>query len=368
MNISTASQSVTYHRGRVLAGALCAGFFLAAGCGGGAGSASPSSPDVWATVDGREIKKDDVEKVYRRVAPPQSSGQPEEDAMTAKLSLLNELIVQDIIVARAAGLKVEVTQAELDAAFNERRKNMAEDAFQKELAARGLTSDDMKGALRRELIMEKVIDREVTSKIAVTDQDINDFYNANRGQFNLAEPAYRVAQIVITPVKDPQITNRQQDDSTTPEAAAKKAAFLMERLKGGASFAEVARDYSEDVESTPNGGDLGFIPLSALKQAPPMLRDAALKSTPGTVSHVSANGAHTLVLLIAKEEAGQRDLKTPGVKDGIATSLKTKREQLLRTAYLTAARADAAVTNFLARQLVAAQGKSPSVAPIGPGK
>ena len=367
MNLSIACQSVTYYRGRVLAGFLCVGFVLTAGCGGGAGSATASSPDVWAIVDGHEIKKDDVEKVYKRVAAGQP-GQSEEEMMTAKLSLLNELIVQEILVARAAGLKVEVTQAELDAAFADRKKNMPEDAFQKELAARGLTSDDMKNALKRELIADKVVDREVTSKISITDQEIDAFYNANRGQFNLSEPAYRLAQIVITPVKDAQITNRQQDDSTTPEAAAKKAAFLMERLKGGASFAEVARDYSEDTESTPNGGDLGFVPLSALKQAPPMLRDAALKSAPGTVSHVSANGAHTLVLVIDKEEAGQRDLKSPGVKDGIATSLKAKREQLLRTAYLTAARADAAVTNFLARQIVTAQGKSPSIAPIGPGK
>jgi hypothetical protein len=74
------------------------------------------------------------------------------------------------------------------------------------------------------------------------------------------------------------------------------------------------------------------------------------------------------VLVVAKEEAGQRDLKTEGVKDGIATSLKAKREQLLRTAYLTAARADASVTNFLARKIVEAQGKSLSMAPVAPGK
>ncbi len=366
MNLSTVAQAVPSRpsgRGRALAGVLCAG--LVAGCGG-AGTPAPSSPDVWAIVDGREIKKEDVERVYRRVAP--STAQSDEDTMTAKLSLLNELIVQDILVARAATLKVEVTPAELDAAFAERKKNMPEESFQKELAARGLTSDDMKNALRRELIADRVIEREVTSKISVTDQEITDYYNANRAQFNLSEPAYRLAQIVITPVKDPQITNRQQDDSTTPEAAAKKAAFLMERLKGGASFADVARDYSEDVESAPNGGDLGFVPLSALKQAPPMLRDAALKSAPGTVSHVSAGGAHTLVLVVGKEDAGQRDLQTPGVKDGIATTLRQKREQLLRTAYLTATRADSTVTNFLARQLVTAQGKAPSLAPVAPGK
>jgi peptidyl-prolyl cis-trans isomerase SurA len=344
--------------------ALC--LSLTAACGGSSKPA-PSSPDVWATVDGREIKREDVEKVYRRVA--QASPVPsEEEAMTAKLSLLNELIVQDILVARAAGLKIDITDAELDAAFADRKKNLPDDAFQKELAARGLTSDDMRAALRREMLADKVVEREVTSKIAVSDQEITDFYNANRSQFSLAEPAYRLAQIVVTPVRDQQVTNRKQDDATTPEMAAKKAAMLLALLKGGAPFSEVAKDYSEDPESTPNGGDLGFLPLAQLKQAPPALRDAALKAQPGTVSQVSAGGGFTLVLLIAKEEAGQRDLGTPGVKDGIATSIRTRREQLLKTAYLSAARSDAEVVNHLARQLVEAQGKAPSLLPAAPGK
>ena len=351
-----------------IAARLAAGLFsasLVVACGGGSKSAPPSSADVWAVVDGRELKKEDVEKVYRRVAQAQ---QPTaEDTMTAKLSLLNELIVQDILVARAAALKVEVTDAELDAAFSDRKKNMPEEAFQKELAARGLTSDDMKAGLKRELLAQKVVEREVTAKVSITDQEISDYYNANKAQFNLAEPAYRLAQIVITPERG-EITNRQQDDATTPEAALKKAAFLMEKLKAGAAFSDVARDYSEDPQSTPNGGDLGMVPLSALKQAPPMLRDAALKSQPGTVSHVAAGGGHTLVLVIAKEEAGQRDLQTAGLKDGIATSLRAKREQLLRTAYLTAARSDASVVNYLAKQIVDAQGKSPAALPLAPGK
>ena len=367
MSISPASVSIKSARSTgagLAAGLLCVCFVSACGGGGSKSAAPPSSTDVWAVVDGREIKKDDVEKVYRRVAQQQTSS---EDTMTAKLSLLNELIVQDILVARAAALKVEVTDAELDAAFTDRKKNMPEDAFQKELAARGLTSDDMKSALKRELLAQKVVEREVTSKVSITDQEITDFYNANRAQFNLAEPAYRLAQIVITPDHG-EITNRQQDDATTPEAAAKKAAFLMEKLKAGTAFSEVARDYSEDPQSTPSGGDLGLVPLSALKQAPPMLRDAALKSQPGMVSHVRAGGAHTLVLVIGKEEAGQRDLQTAGLKDGIATSLRAKREQLLRTAFLTAARAEASVVNHLAKQIVDAAGKAPAMAPLAPGK
>ena len=52
----------------------------------------------------------------------------------------------------------------------------------------------------------------------------------------------------------------------------------------------------------------------------------------------------------------------------IATSLRAKREQLLRTAYLTAARSEASVTNHLAKQIVDAQGKTPAMAPMAPGK
>ena len=104
----------------------------------------------------------------------------------------------------------------------------------------------MREGLRRELLTQKVIDREVGSKVSVTDQEIGDFYAANRPQFNVAEEAYRLAQIVVTPVRDAQLANRTGDDAATPEAAAAKVQMLMERLKAGASFGDLAVGYSED--------------------------------------------------------------------------------------------------------------------------
>jgi peptidyl-prolyl cis-trans isomerase SurA len=80
----------------------------------------------------------------------------------------------------------------------------------------------------------------------------------------------------------------------------------MERLKAGAPFGDLAMDYSEDPQTAPRGGDLGLVPMSALNQAPAPLRDAVLKTNPGTVTKVSSGGGHTLVLLIAREAAGQR--------------------------------------------------------------
>jgi len=340
------------------------GLCLTTACG--SKPSAPSSPDVWAVVDGREIRKDDVEKAYRRAS--QTAATSDDEAMTAKLSLLNELITQDILVAKAKTLGLEVTGTDLDAAFNDRKKNITDEAFQKELTQRNLTATDMKEGLRLELSAQKLIDHEVGAKINIGDADVNAFFNANRAQFNLPETAYHIAQIVITPVHEPQITNRLNDDATTPDAAGRKAAMLMERLKAGTQFSALAMDYSEDPQSAPQGGDLGFVAASALNQVPPALRDAVLKATPGTVSQVSSGGAHTLVLLIAREQAGQRDLSSPGVRDNITTTLHDRKEQLLRTAYLSAIRNDAKVVNYLARRIVESTAKPPAMLPGAPGK
>jgi hypothetical protein len=72
---------------------------------------------------------------------------------------------------------------------------------------------------------------------------------------------------------------------------------------------------------------------------------------------VSGAGAYTIVLVISHEPAGQRDLSTPGVRDGITQTLRSRKEQLLRAAYLAAAQSDARVTNYLARRLVESRGK-----------
>ena len=71
----------------------------------------------------------------------------------------------------------------------------------------------------------------------------------------------------------------------------------------------------------------------------------------------TANGIHTIVAVLAHEPAGERNLETPGVKDMITKGLKTRKEQLLRTAYLSAARNDAEVVNHIARRLVESNGK-----------
>ena len=94
-----------------------------------------------------------------------------------------------------------------------------------------------------------------------------------------------------------------------------------------------------------------------MRQAEPALRNAVLDMMPGNVRVINQNGAAAIVALLAKETAGQRTLETPGVKDQITEALKQRREQLLRSAYLTKLQTDAEVTNHQAARIVAANGK-----------
>jgi peptidyl-prolyl cis-trans isomerase SurA len=74
-----------------------------------------------------------------------------------------------------------------------------------------------------------------------------------------------------------------------------------------------------------------------------------------------------VVVVIAKDPAGQKDLNTPGVKDAISQGLRNRREQLLRAAFLGAVRNDAVVVNLIAKQLVESKGTVPNVAPAPGG-
>jgi peptidyl-prolyl cis-trans isomerase SurA len=329
-------------------------------------AAPPVSVNAWAVVNGHEITRDDVDKAYRRT---DQNARPlaEDEAFAAKLALLDELIAQELFLEKARELKVDVTPSELDKAYADARKNIPEDAFNQELSRRSLTAADMREGLRRQMIVDKLLEREVTSKISVTDQEISAFYEANKPQFNRTEDAYRVAQIVVTPVKEAQITNRTGSDATTSLEAVQKIRMIMDRLKAGAQFTEVAADFSEDAQTAPRGGDLGFIPLSVVQKYPPQFRDAVLNAKPGTAKAIGGAEGFVVVLVLGKDNAGQKDLNTPGVKDAISQSLKSRREQLLRSAYVNTLHNGAAIENVVARRVVEAQGKLPTLAPAGPG-
>lgn len=326
------------------------------------GTTAPSA-NVWAVVNGKEITREEVEKYYRNVVQSdaqQQSPSPEE-ANSLKLNILDELINNEILLERARKMGLEASDGEVEDKFTERKSPFTEDEFQRQLKERGMTVDDVKRELRRQLSIQKLMNREVNAKVSITDADIKEFYDKNRGQFNVPEQQFRMAQISVTAQRDPNLRNRKNDDAATDADARRKAAALLQRIRDGADFAQTAMDYSEDGATAANGGDLGYVPESSLNQMPPDLRRVVTGLRPGDVSNVLVmGGTYRILKMIAREAPGQRDLNDPQVQQLIREGLKNRKEQLLRAAYMSVARNESKVTNFLARQVIESSGKLPA--------
>src|SRR5262249_332297 len=185
----------------------------------GCKSTTPPVADVWATVNAKEIKRDEVEKYYRTRISPEGQEPSQEEALSLKLNVIDELINNEILLERAKKLNLEASDGEVEDKFTELKSPYTEDEFQRQLKERGVTVEDLKNTVRRELSIQKLINREVVAKVAITDQDIADFYNSNKAQFNVAEPQFRIAQIVVTPRKEMQVRNRKNDDATNQAEA-----------------------------------------------------------------------------------------------------------------------------------------------------
>jgi len=329
------------------------------------------APDVWAVVNGVEIKRDEVEKYYKSRINPEAQETSPEEILSGKLNVVEQLINNEILLERAKKLNLEASDGEVEDKFTELKSPYTEEEFQRKLKDGGMTVDDLKRDLRRQLSIQKLLNREVAAKVTINDQDVSDFYNGNRNQFNVAEPQFRISQIVITPRKDPLVRNRKNDDATNEAEAVRKAKMLQDKLNSGADFAQLAMDYSEDPNTAANGGDLGYIPESSLNapQTDPMLKKAVVSLKPGQVSPpILLHDSIRILKLVAREAAGQRGVNDPQVQQMIRDTLRNRKEQLLRNAYLAVARDEAHVTNYLALQVIETAGKLPdaSKSPISP--
>src|SRR5277367_4068901 len=321
------------------------------------------SPDVWAVVNGKEIKRADVDKYYRTRVNPEGQEPSQEEALSLKLNVLDELINNEILLERAKKLNLEASDGEVEDKFTELKSPFTEEEFQRQLKSRGMVVDDLKRDLRRQLSIQKLLNHEVAAKISISDQDVADFYNTNHNQFNVAEPQYRILQIVITPRKDPQVRNRKNDDATNEAEAQRKSKMLIDKLNSGADFAQLAMDYSEDMNTAAAGGDLGYIPESSLNQSDPMLKKTVMAMKPGQMSPpLQLKDGYRILKLVTRESPGQRNIADPSVQQTIRDTLRNRKEQLLRSAYLAIARDEARVRNYLAEQVVEAAGKLPDAA------
>jgi len=328
--------------------------------GSGCGS-KQMGDDVAATVDGRKIYRADVEKYYENQTAGSDRKPAGEQAASLRLSILRELIDNEILMRRAEKLGLLATDDEVDRKLNEIKSPYTKEEFDARLKEKKLTLDDFKRDLRRSLTVDKVLNKEVTSKINISDQDITGYYNAHKAEFNLIEPQYHLAHIFVTTTPNPQVHNLKNDKAQNEAEARKKIQMLLNRLDSGDDFGTLAMNYSEDPESSGNGGDLGFAPESSLKNTDPVTRDTVMKLKPGQYSQmitimnpmVKQLVGFRIVKLIAKEPAGQRELSDPRVQEAVRSQLRDRREQLLKAAYYEVLRDQAKVENNYAQKVLA---------------
>lgn len=323
-----------------------------------AGCQKAPPANVAATVNNRPITYGEVDRIYQ--AQLSAAGErASDDLMTIqKLEVLRTLIENEIMLQRAEKLGLLATESEVDAKFNELKAPYTQEEFQKQLDARKMTASELKAQLRRQLSIQKLDNREITSKITITDKEITDFYNANKASFNRAEPTVHLAQILVTANPDPNARNLKNDKAQNEDQARKKIAMLEARLRQGEDFSMLAENYSEDQESTPNGGDLGFLPMSAFDKSSPEVRKLIASMQPGQLSPVIPGpGMYRILKVISKEPAGQRDLNDPRVQQTIREGLLGRKDQLLRNAYYEVARNEAKIVNYFAMSILESKGK-----------
>lgn len=317
---------------------------------------------VVATVNGHPILQADLDKVYKAQLannPQQQSPSADQEA-SLRLNILHELIVEEIVEQRAAKLNLTATDAEVDAKLNELKAPYTDEQFRQKLQASGQTIDSLRRNLRRSLTIDKLLNKEINSRITITDADVSSYYNAHKAEFNLIETEYHLAQIQVTDQGAAQVNNLQNNKAAGDADARKKIQALKNRIDSGEDFGSLAMQFSENANTAPNGGDMGFVSESQMKGATdPQTFTAIMNLKPGQTTEVlplmdaqtHKPAGYAIYKLISKEPAGQRDLSDPRVQQSIRQQLHDSRSQLLKNAYFEILRDEAKVRNFYAEQV-----------------
>jgi hypothetical protein len=163
---------------------------------------------------------------------------------------------------------------------------------------------------------------------------------------------------MVTPFPDPQINNTKRDDAKTPAEALAKAQRIYRQILGGLDFAVVAREESEDVESAPNGGELGFRALEDVEKTDPKLAQHVKNLKVGETSPlIETRYGYHIFKLLQRDPGGQKDLNSAQVQAQIRQAIFSQKEQVLRAAFAAVARNKTEVHNYLAERLLESAGK-----------
>ncbi len=352
-----AGKSAYAHAATLGATALLAFSLLLAGCG------HAHSADVVAKVNGKPIYVKDVDTAFQEWMTDNQKHPSHDQEGIVKLGILRSLIENEIVQQRAAKLNLTASNEDVDSQVSEMKAPYTQEEFDKRLSDSHLTMDDLRRQIRQAKTTEKLFNKEINSKINITDGSVADYYNAHKQDYDLAEPQYHLAEIVVTDYPTPAnqqggVGNLQNSKASSEAEAKKKIDMLHNRLESGEDFGTLAANFSERPDNASSGGDMGFIAESALRSDMDVY-NAVQKIKPGQISEVlplidpqtHKPGGYAIYRLLDREVAGQRELSDPRVQQSIRQQLRDTRSQLLKQAYLEVLRDRARVENYYAEEI-----------------
>lgn len=325
-----------------------------------AGCNRTPGPDVMATVNGKPILRAELDRIYTNSLgeTPQQPTLPEQADM-ARLQVLRQMIEDEILQQRAAKMNLVATDDDVNAKLIEMKSPYTQEEWDKQLKQHNIALDDLKSDIRKNLTKNKLLNKEIESNINITDAAISSYYTAHKSEFNVIEPRYHLARIVVTGQPSQQAGNLQNNKAANDADARKKIDALHNHLVNGEDFGNIAVNFSESGDSS-NGGDMGSIPESALK-ADSGVFNAISKLKPGQITDVISIGSgdpshranvYAIFKLLGHEAAGQREMNDPQVRQFIRQTLHDARSQLLKNAYFDALHNQAQVYNYYAEQIL----------------
>lgn len=332
---------------------LMAGCLLLGACT----TSTSVSDDVVARVNNKEITAAELDKLYQSRLNGATQLPTPEEAQALKFQLITQMIDDEILLQRAEANGQNATDAEVEAKYTELKSNYTEEGFQEMLKTQKATPEEIKADLRKNLTLEKLITKEITSRISVSQAEIDEVFAKNKQNFNLPE-TYHLQHIMVTPYPEP-VNNAKRDDAKSPAEAQAKALRLLRDIQGGHDFGLVARDWSEDIDSAPNNGDLSFRSLADLEKLDPKLKVAVQRLKIGESSPlIETRFGYHIFKLLEQDKGGQRDLSNQQVVAQIRQAIFNQKEQMLRAAFSEVARNKAQVNNYLAERLLENAGKA----------
>jgi peptidyl-prolyl cis-trans isomerase SurA len=325
---------------------------------------------VAATVNGKNIMLAEVERGVSQQAGGKQAQLSQLELAQARLQMLGSLIQREVVFQRADREKLLPTEEEITAAINQQKQQsgMTDDDFQKNLAAQNMTMELLREEARKEIAIKKLQDK-YNSKITVSDKEVEDFYNGNRERFVSAR-GVALAMIAVDPA-DNGAQGIVQNDAKSEAEAKLKIDDINQQLKGGADFATVARAKSEDANSVPRGGDIGFASEDDLKQNgfPPELiaRFFTMQAGDKTEPVRFSNGKWYIFKLEEKRlQTENLTLESPGVRQQITQALIKQRSDILNAALVEVAMNEAKIVNNLASTMINNPGNL-GLRPAAPG-